>query len=64
VTTLALVTDDGRAVLAVVLRYPRSWRLLMEYDEEPLAEVPERLNRSSRFCYAAGCSSSHVRDAA
>lgn len=36
----ALVTDEGRAVLDVVQRYTRSWRLLLEYDEERLAERP------------------------
>ena len=36
----ALVTDEGRAVLEVVQRYTRSWRLLLEYDEERLAEQP------------------------
>lgn len=39
-TTHALVTDEGRAVLDVVQRYTRSWRLLLEYDEERLAETP------------------------
>ncbi|MGH8610094.1 MAG: RhuM family protein [Gammaproteobacteria bacterium] len=38
----ALVTDEGRAVLDVVQRYTRAWRLLLEYDEERLAAVPER----------------------
>ncbi len=37
-TTHALVTDEGRAVLDVVQRYTRSWRLLLEYDEERLAD--------------------------
>lgn len=41
-TTHALVTDEGRAVLDVVRRYTRSWRLLLEYDEERLAAVPAR----------------------
>ncbi|MCC6728751.1 MAG: virulence protein RhuM/Fic/DOC family protein [Chthonomonadales bacterium] len=41
-TTHALVTDEGRAVLDVVQRYSRSWRLLLEYDEERLAERPTR----------------------
>ena len=41
-TTHALVTDEGRAVLEVVQQYTRAWRLLLEYDEERLAEVPER----------------------
>lgn len=36
----ALVTDEGQAVLDVVRRYTRSWRLLLEYDEERLAERP------------------------
>jgi prophage maintenance system killer protein len=39
-TTHALVTDEGRAVLDVVQRYTRSWRLLLEYDEDRLAERP------------------------
>lgn len=38
----ALVTDEGQAVLGVVQRYTRSWRLLLEYDEERLAERPAR----------------------
>ena len=37
-TTHALVTDEGRAVLDVVQRYTQSWRLLLEYDEERLAD--------------------------
>jgi prophage maintenance system killer protein len=36
----ALVTDEGRAVLDVVQRYTRSWRLLLEYDEQRLSERP------------------------
>lgn len=39
-TTHALVTDEGRAVLEVVQRYTRSWRLLLEYDEQRLADAP------------------------
>ncbi len=39
-TTHALVTDEGLAVLDVVQRYTRSWRLLLEYDEQRLAEAP------------------------
>lgn len=31
-----LVSDEGRAVLEVVSRYARTWRLLLEYDEERL----------------------------
>jgi prophage maintenance system killer protein len=38
----ALVTDEGRAVLDVVQRYTRAWRILLEYDEERLAEPPAR----------------------
>jgi prophage maintenance system killer protein len=39
-TQHALVTDEGRAVLEVVQQYTRAWRLLLEYDEQRLAEVP------------------------
>ncbi len=39
-TTHALVTDEGQAVLEVVQRYTRSWRLLLEYDEKRLPERP------------------------
>jgi prophage maintenance system killer protein len=38
----ALVTDEGRAVLDVVQQYARSWRLLVEYDEDRLPEAPAR----------------------
>jgi prophage maintenance system killer protein len=38
----ALVTDEGRALLDVVQRYTRTWRLLFEYDEGRLPEVPAR----------------------
>lgn len=41
-TSHALVTDEGRAVLEVVQRYTRAWRLLLEYDEDRLAEAPAR----------------------
>jgi prophage maintenance system killer protein len=41
-TTYALVADEGRAVLDVVQRYTRSWRLLLEYDEGRLAERPTK----------------------
>jgi len=37
-----LVTDEGRAVLELVEQYTRAWRLLLEYDEERLAEAPAR----------------------
>lgn len=39
-TAHALVTDEGQAVLDVVQRYTRSWRLLLEYDEQRLGEQP------------------------
>ena len=49
-TTHSLVTDEGRAVLDVVQRYTRSWRILLEYDEERLAEEPVRpLTPSARL---------------
>lgn len=41
-TTHALVRDEGQAVLDVVQRYTRAWRLLLEYDDERLAERPAR----------------------
>lgn len=41
-TAHALVTDEGQAVLDVVQRYTRSWRLLLAYDEERLADRPAR----------------------
>jgi prophage maintenance system killer protein len=42
VTSHELVSDEGRAVLEVVQQYTRAWRLLLEYDEERLAEAPAR----------------------
>jgi prophage maintenance system killer protein len=41
-TSNALVTDEGRAVLDVVQRYTRAWSLLLAYDEQRLAEHPVR----------------------
>jgi prophage maintenance system killer protein len=41
-TTHALVTDEGRAILQIVQQYSRAWRLLLEYDEDRLAEAPTR----------------------
>jgi prophage maintenance system killer protein len=41
-TNNALVTDEVRAVLEVVQRYTRTWRLLLEYDENRLAEAPRQ----------------------
>jgi hypothetical protein len=40
-TSNSLVTDEGRDVLDVVQRYTRTWRLLLEYDENRLAGTPE-----------------------
>jgi prophage maintenance system killer protein len=40
-TAHALVSDEGRAVLDVVQRYTRAWRLLLEYDENRLSRAPE-----------------------
>lgn len=39
-TTHALVTDEGRAVLGIVQQYTRAWRWLLEFDEERLAQTP------------------------
>lgn len=36
----SLITEHGRAVLDVVQRYTRAWRLLLEYDEDRLATSP------------------------
>lgn len=35
-----LVTEQGRAVLDVVQRYTRAWKLLLEYDEDSLPSTP------------------------
>lgn len=37
-----LVSDEGRSVLQVVERYSRTWRLLLEYDEQRLTHSPAR----------------------
>jgi prophage maintenance system killer protein len=39
-TNQALVSDEGRAVLGVVRRYARSWRLLLAYDEQRFSTSP------------------------
>jgi hypothetical protein len=39
-TNNALVTDEGRAVLEVVRRYTRAWKLLLDYDEQTLSTAP------------------------
>ena len=36
----ALVNDTGREVLDLVVRYAKTWRLLLEYDEDRLALPP------------------------
>jgi prophage maintenance system killer protein len=41
-TAHALVTDEGQAVLEVVRDYSRTWRWLLEYDENRLATKPPR----------------------
>jgi len=41
-TSQEQVTGEGRAMLDVVQRYTRSWRLLLEYDERRLTERPEK----------------------
>ncbi len=37
-----LVSGEGRAALEIVEGYTRAWKLLLQYDEDRLAEVPER----------------------
>jgi hypothetical protein len=34
------ITDEAQTVLDVIRRYTGTWRLLLEYDEERLAETP------------------------
>jgi hypothetical protein len=41
-TTHALVTDEGQAVLQVARDYTRTWRWLLEYDENRLATKPPK----------------------
>ena len=53
-----LVNDQGRAVLDVVARYARSWRLLLQYDENSLPESPAHPTRP-----VAGLSSDESRRA-
>lgn len=36
----SLVTDQGRAVMEIVEQYTRTWRLLLEYDEDRLPSSP------------------------
>ncbi len=36
----ALVRPEGQALLAVIGRYARTWRLLLDYDEDRLASSP------------------------
>ena len=37
-----LITDQGQAVLDVVQRYARSWRILRDYDEDTLSHTPDQ----------------------
>jgi len=37
-----LITDQGQAVLDVVQRYARSWRILRDYDEDTLSPAPDK----------------------
>jgi prophage maintenance system killer protein len=37
-----LITDQGQAVLDVVQRYARSWRILRDYDEDTLSPAPSQ----------------------
>jgi len=39
-TRQALVTDLGREVVGLILGYARTWRLLLDYDEDRLAVPP------------------------
>jgi prophage maintenance system killer protein len=39
-TNHALVTSEGQAVLDVIQRYTRAWRLLLQYDEKRLPDRP------------------------
>jgi prophage maintenance system killer protein len=41
-TANTLLTDKGRAVLDVVNRYTKAWRLLLEFDEGRLSTEPRR----------------------
>jgi hypothetical protein len=41
-TRNAFVTDEGKALLDIVQRYTRAWRLLLEYDEWRLRSAPLR----------------------
>jgi prophage maintenance system killer protein len=37
-----LITDQGQAVLEVIQRYARSWRILRDYDENQLSSAPDQ----------------------
>ncbi|EQD43058.1 Death-on-curing family protein, partial [mine drainage metagenome] len=37
-----LITDQGQAVLDVIQRYARSWRILRDYDEDTLSHAPDK----------------------
>ncbi len=43
-----LISDEGRSVLSIVNRYARTWRLLLEYDEDRLT-LPGATRSESAF---------------
>lgn len=51
-STQGLVTDEGRAVLDIVQRYARSWKLLLAYDEGTLTQPPPTTTRAAKFSVA------------
>ncbi len=57
----ALVTDEGAAVLDVVRTYASTWRLLLEYDEQSLAEAPAR-PRAAAAPLALGAARGLIRE--
>ncbi len=40
-----LLSDEGRAILDIVSRYAKTWRLLLQYDEESLP-IPEKRHKT------------------
>lgn len=48
----AMVTDQGRAILDVVQTYARSWNLLLAYDEQSLAEPTRGRKKPKPFSVA------------
>ena len=51
----ALVDDTGRAVLALISGYADTWRLRLEYDEEPLATPPGAQPARGVLDFARAC---------